>query len=77
MTHRADAYTSEYRDCNGEWQIDVCKFTQAQADSIGAVLEPDGIALDAALRLIDRWNTERKLQGTEGVYSIPFVKHVE
>jgi hypothetical protein len=72
--HRADAYLSEYRSRDGTWEIDVCKFTQAQADTVGAVLEADGMDLLAAIKLVKLWNDERKRNGTEGIYSIPFVK---
>ena len=74
IVHRADAYTSEYRNKDGTWEIDVCKFTQEQANTVGAVLETDGISLHAATKLVKLWNDERKRQGTEGIYSIPFVK---
>jgi hypothetical protein len=33
-------------------------FTEAQADAIGAVFEPDGISYKVAQRLVDGWNRE-------------------
>lgn len=36
---------------------EVFEFTQAQANEVGAVLEPDGINQGMALILVGKWNT--------------------
>lgn len=48
-------------------------FNEAQAKDYGTILETDGIALDAAIRMVDNWNTQAIRQGNSVRYSIPFV----
>lgn len=32
-----------------------CPFTQAQADEVGGVLEPDGLNINLAVKLCEKW----------------------
>lgn len=45
-------------------------FTQAQADEVGAVLEPDGINIKSATRLIEMWNKRGARGSVKYRYSI-------
>ena len=45
-------------------------FNEAQAKDYGTILETDGIALDAAIRMVDNWNTQAIRQGNSVRYSI-------
>jgi len=47
-------------------------FNQTQADTVGAVLEPDGISIEAAKRLVEKWNRGGNREDIRYVYSIPF-----
>lgn len=65
---RVKEYKVTYEDGTSSLQ----PFTAAQAADLGAVLEADGIAVDAAFRLVERWNAQAKLQRNEMMYSILF-----
>ncbi|HRV18934.1 MAG TPA: hypothetical protein P5317_13110 [Myxococcota bacterium] len=53
-------------------------FTTQQAMEIGAVLEHDGLAITAAIKLCDKWNRTAEQYSKNGKfrlsYSVPFVK---
>lgn len=53
---RVLTYRRIFRKKNGEISNDICQFTQSQANEIGAVLENDGISLEAAKKLCKKWN---------------------
>ncbi len=48
-------------------------FTEAQARYFATALEPDGVAIDVAIRMVETWNAEAKSQHTKLRYSIPFI----
>ncbi len=64
-------YVAEYLDLNGNRHVEVREFTQAQADSVGAVLEASGLTTTAAKALITRWNLECRRYKGEGRYYLP------
>ena len=71
MTHaRTKHYKVTYSDGSHVLEL----FNEAQANEYGTILETDGIALDAASQMVDKWNARAKLQGNAVHYSIPFVK---
>jgi len=49
-------------------------FTEVQTNAFGTVLEPDGVPLMAAIRMVEQWNRQAVRQGNGLRYSIPFVK---
>ena len=53
-------------------------FTNQQAMEMGAVLEPDGLDITAAIKLCEKWNRTAEQSSKNGKfrlsYSIPFVK---
>ena len=65
---RVKEYKVTYEDGTSALQ----PFTEAQAKECGTVLEADGIVIDAAFRLVERWNAQAKLQRNDMLYSIPF-----
>lgn len=71
--HRVLKYEATvYYGSTGSSHTKQYKFTQAQADEVGAVLEPDGISILAAKRLCEKWT---KLGGRGDLrysYRIPF-----
>ena len=66
--HRVKQYRRQF----GEESPELVLFGEAQARSVGAVLEPDGIALDRAVLLVDTWNRQGARHGYK--YSIPFLR---
>lgn len=48
-------------------------FTQVQADSVGGVMQPDGLDIVLARKLCEKWTREGKLGGDiKYTYCIPF-----
>lgn len=74
MTHRTQHYdrTVYYLDGTvvGPYRE---KFTQMQAMDAGSVLEEDGLALQAAIRLCDRWTLLGSFRDRQYIYRIPLV----
>lgn len=70
MTH---ARTKHYKVTYSDGSHVLESFNEAQANEYGSILETDGIALDAAIRMTDKWNAQARLQGNTVRYSIPFV----
>lgn len=70
----ANARVKDYKVTYEDGGTALQPFTEAQAGEYGTVLEKDGVAIDAAVRMVDKWNTRAKLQGNKLRYSIPFVK---
>lgn len=70
MTH---ARTKHYKVTYSDGSHVLEPFNEAQANEHGTILETDGIALDAAIRMTDKWNAQARLQGNIVRYSIPFV----
>lgn len=53
---RVKSYTaSVYYKSSGSSNTKQYPFTQEQADEVGAVLEPDGINIEAAHKLCNKW----------------------
>ena len=69
-TARALTYIVRYAD----GQEMTMRFTEAQANSVNRVLEPDGLELAAAINMVYWWNKERVRNGSPIRYRIPFVK---
>jgi len=75
MNSRVKKYNICSVDMNGARFELQEEFSDAQARSIGAAIDADGISINKAIELMKKWNTESRLQGVDRVYSIPFVKH--
>jgi len=61
----------------GELISELCPFTEVHANECGAVLEPDGIAIESAIKLCKKWNGMSKRYGSpdfEVAYTIPLVR---
>jgi len=69
---RVPKYIREFKG-----QRELVAFSHAQAGSIGAVLETDGLSLDKAIALVRKWNATGKAWGYR--YGIPGVhsKHTD
>ena len=63
---RVKEYKVTYEDGTSSLQ----PFTEAQAADLGTVLEAGGLNIDAAFRLVERWNAQANLQRNEMRYSI-------
>lgn len=71
---KGECRIKSYRVTFGDGHSTNVDFTEIQANSIGAVLEPDGIAINAAITLVNKWNEMAKWQGNALRYGIPFIK---
>lgn len=61
----------------GEVISELCPFTEGHADECGAVLEPDGVAIESAIKLCKKWNATSKRYSSldfEVRYMIPLVR---
>lgn len=63
-----------YHTSTDSSHIGLYPFTQAQADEIGATLEPDGIDLETAQRLCEKWTRRGKHASIRYTYRIPFTQ---
>lgn len=70
----ANARVKDYKVAYADGSSSLQPFTKAQAREYGAVLDTDGIAIDAAVRMVEKWNAKATLQCNKLRYSIPFVK---
>ncbi len=76
MNHRVKSYrvngmTNDEKNTPYELKLE---FTEAQAASVGTVLETDGINIIMAQKLIQKWRDESARSNSNRQYSIPFVK---
>lgn len=69
----ANARVKDYKVTYEDGGSSLQPFTEAQAKDYGTVLETDGIAIDAAVRMVEKWNAKATLQGNTLRYSIPLV----
>ena len=63
-----------YYASTGSSHTNLYPFTQAQADEVGAVLEPDGIPLLSAIKLCEMWTRRGKHESIRYSYRIPFTQ---
>lgn len=70
--HRVLNYEATVVYEDGSTHTKTYPFTDAQVYEIGSVLEPDGISLNSAWRLIDRWNQRGRGRYR---YDIPLCGH--
>jgi hypothetical protein len=75
--HRAKQYQCAVTRSDGTQQVDLFDFTIHQADSVGAILHPDGINLTAAMKLCDRWTRRHNHADIQYSYKVPFTKVVD
>lgn len=61
----------QYKRQFGDNPSQLVAFTEDQANSVGAWLESDGIALNKAIELVKVWNVLGRRNGYK--YTIPFV----
>lgn len=54
--HRVKVYKVTYED--GESYLE--PFSEAQANGFGVIIETDGIAIGAAIRMVEYWNTRAR-----------------
>lgn len=78
MSHRIKEYERTIFHPDRVLTTELCPFTEAQAAEINAVLESDGLAITAAIKLCDKWNRTAEQYSKNGKfrlsYSVPFVK---
>ncbi len=69
----ANARVKDYKVTFENGSTALQPFTEAQAREYGTVLETDGVAIDAAVRMVEKWNAKAKLQGNKLRYAIPLI----
>lgn len=71
--HRVLKYEATvYYKSTGSSHTKLYPFTQTQANEIGAVLETDGLSLEAAISLCDRWTRRGNHIDIKYSYRVPF-----
>ena len=72
--HRVRKYeATTYYTSTGSTHTSQYAFTQAQADEVGGVLEPDGLNIVLAQKLCDNWTKRGGRSSVRYSYRIPFV----
>jgi hypothetical protein len=61
-----------YYTSTGSSNTSIHKFTQAQADDVGGVLETDGLNIILAPKLCDKWTRRGNHTSIRYSYRIPF-----
>ena len=69
----AHARVKHYKTTFSDGRQKLVPFSEAQAKEYGTVLETDGIDIDAAIRMVIKWNKDAKRIGSALRYSIPFI----